>query len=38
VAKTYMLWNGTEEDGNVRRVKRKKAVLMERATLVGKGG
>jgi len=41
VAKTYddMLWNGTEEDGNVRSVKMKAlTVLMEKATLVGKGG
>jgi hypothetical protein len=34
-----MLWNGIEEDGNVRSVKMKAlAVLMEKATLVGKGG
>jgi hypothetical protein len=40
VTKTYdMLWNGTEEDGNVRTVKMKAlTVLMEKATLVGRGG
>jgi hypothetical protein len=42
VAKTYddMLWNSTEEDGNVRSVKKMKAltVLLEKVSLVGKGG
>jgi hypothetical protein len=34
-----MLWDGSEEDGNVRSVRKMKAltVKMEAATLIGKG-